>query len=117
VELNHTVYVLDATTIDLCLSVFPWAPFRFAKRQSNCTPCSICGARFDEVNLLDMLIPEPGAFYVMDRANQDFMRWASTGSFSSEKSRSLDSTDRTSSMEAQYQPAELARHTLMVDQK
>jgi hypothetical protein len=44
VELSETVYALDATTIDLCLSVFPWAPFRSTKQRSSCIPCSTCEA-------------------------------------------------------------------------
>src|SRR6266704_2624246 len=46
VELSETVYALDSTTIDLCLSVFPWARFRSAKAAVNCTRYSICAARF-----------------------------------------------------------------------
>jgi hypothetical protein len=46
VELDNAVYALDATTIDLCLSLFPWAPFRSAKAASNCIPCWICVATF-----------------------------------------------------------------------
>ncbi len=45
VELDQTVYALDATTVDLCLSVFPWAHFRSTKRRSRSTPCSICAGR------------------------------------------------------------------------
>jgi hypothetical protein len=85
VELNHTVYALDATTIDLCLSVFPWAPFRSAKaavklhtlldlRGAIPSFIHISDGKLHEVNVLDMLIPEPGAFYVMDRGYQDFVR-------------------------------------------
>src|SRR6202022_1402329 len=85
VELNHTVYALDATTIDLCLSVFPWAPFRSAKaavklhtlldlRGAIPSFIHISDGKLHEVNVLDMLIPEPGAFYVMDRGYPGLVR-------------------------------------------
>jgi hypothetical protein len=85
VDLNETVYALDATTIDLCLSVFPWASFRAAKaavklhtlldlRGSIPTFIHISDGKLHDVNVLDLLIPEPGAFYVMDRAYVDFKR-------------------------------------------
>ena len=85
VDLNETVYALDATTIDLCLSVFPWASFRSTKaavklhtlldlRGSIPTFIHISDGKLHDVNVLDLLIPEPGAFYVMDRAYVDFGR-------------------------------------------
>ena len=85
VDLNETVYALDATTIDLCLSVFPWASFRTTKaaiklhtlldlRGSIPTFIHISDGKLHDVNVLDLLIPEPGAFYVMDRAYLDFDR-------------------------------------------
>jgi len=85
VDLNETVYALDATTIDLCLSVFPWAAFRSTKaavklhtlldlRGSIPTFIYISDGKLHEVNVLDLLIPEPGAFYLMDRAYIDFQR-------------------------------------------
>ena len=85
VDLNETVYALDATTIDLCLSVFPWASFRLTKaavklhtlldlRGSIPTFIHISDGKLHDVNVLDLLIPEPGAFYVMDRAYVDFER-------------------------------------------
>jgi hypothetical protein len=84
-DLSETVYALDATTIDLCLSVFPWAPFRTAKaavklhtlldlRGNIPSFIHISDGKWHEVNVLDMLIPEPGAFYVMDRGYLDFER-------------------------------------------
>ncbi|MBI4041892.1 MAG: IS4 family transposase [Deltaproteobacteria bacterium] len=87
VELKETVYALDATTIDLCLSVFPWAPFRSTKaaiklhtlldlRGNIPSFIFISDGKFHEVNILDHLVPEPGAFYVMDRAYVDFERLA-----------------------------------------
>jgi hypothetical protein len=85
VDLQETVYALDTTTIDLCLSVFPWAPFRVAKaavklhtlldlRGNIPTFIHISHGKMHEVNVLDQLLPEPGAFYVMDRGFLDFQR-------------------------------------------
>jgi len=85
VELSNTVYALDATTIDLCLSVFPWAHFRSTKaairlhtlldlRGSIPSFIHISDGKLHEVNVLDLLIPEAGAFYVMDRGYTDFDR-------------------------------------------
>jgi hypothetical protein len=85
IELHNTVYALDATTIDLCLSLFPWAPFRSTKaavklhtlldlRGNIPTFIHISDGKTHEVNVLDMLIAEAGAFYVMDRGYLDFSR-------------------------------------------
>ena len=83
--LGETVFALDATTIDLCLSVFPWAHFRTTKGAVKMhTLLDLCGSipsfihisdgKLHDVNLLDRLIPEPGAIYLMDRAYLDFRR-------------------------------------------
>lgn len=85
VNLNETVYALDTTTIDLCLSVFPWAPFMASKaavklhtlldlRGNIPTFIHISDGKLHEVNILDELAPEPGAFYVMDRGFLDYAR-------------------------------------------
>ena len=85
VDLKDTVYALDATTINLCLSVFPWAPFRSTKaaiklhtlldlRGNIPSFIRISDGKWHEVNVLDELITEPGAFYVMDRGYIDFER-------------------------------------------
>jgi hypothetical protein len=85
VELDETVYALDASTIDLCLSLFPWAKFRKTKGAvklhtlldlRGCIPTfiSITDGKVHDVNILDQLIPEPGAFYIMDRGYLDFRR-------------------------------------------
>jgi len=85
VELDETVYALDASTIDLCLSLFPWARFRTTKgavklhtlldlRGSIPSFISITEGTVHDVNVLDELIPEPGAFYIMDRGYLDFER-------------------------------------------
>jgi Domain of unknown function (DUF4372)/Transposase DDE domain len=85
VELDNTVYALDSTTIDLCLTLFPWAPFRSAKaaiklhtlldlRGNIPSFIHISDGKWHDVNVLDLLIPEAGAFYVMDRGYLDFQR-------------------------------------------
>jgi len=85
VELDNTVYALDSTTIDLCLSLFPWARFRKRKgavklhtlldlRGNIPTFIEITDGKVHDVNILDNLIPEPGSFYIMDRGYIDFLR-------------------------------------------
>jgi len=85
VDLEQTVYALDSTTIDLCLNLFPWANFRQHKgavklhtlmdlRGSIPTFIEITDGLVHDVNILDVLVPEPGAFYVMDRGYLDFER-------------------------------------------
>ena len=85
VELADTVYALDSTTIDLCLSVSPWAPFRATKaavkmhtlldlRGAIPSFLHISDGKLHDVNVLDLLIPEAGAIYVMDRGYLDFER-------------------------------------------
>ena len=85
VELNQTVYALDSTTIELCLSLFPWAKFRWFEaaikihtllnlRGNIPSFVHITKAKVHDVNILDKLVPEPGAFYIMDRAYLDFRR-------------------------------------------
>jgi Domain of unknown function (DUF4372)/Transposase DDE domain len=84
-EINHTVYALDATTIDLCLKVFWWAPFRKKKaaiklhtlldlRGSIPTFIHITDGKVHDVNVLDIIQFEPDAFYVMDKGYLDFGR-------------------------------------------
>ena len=85
VDLSNTVYALDSTTIDLCLSVFPWAHFRSTKAAVKMHTqldlhgnipsfIHISNGKLHDVNVLDMLVPEAGAIYVMDRAYVDFAR-------------------------------------------
>ena len=85
IELDATVYALDATTIDLCLSLFDWAPFRTTKaavkmhtlldlRGSIPAFIHVSDGKMHEVNVLDILPVEAGAFYVMDRGYLDFAR-------------------------------------------
>src|SRR6266480_385170 len=85
VELNENLYALDSTTIDLCLSLFPWARFRRHKAAvkmhtlldlhgSIPTFIRITEGKTHDVNILDLIIPEAGSFYVMDRGYVDFER-------------------------------------------
>ncbi len=84
-ELDNTVYALDATTIDLCLSVFPWAHFQRTKaavklhtlldlRGNIPTFIHISDGKLHDAKVLDQLLPEAGAFYIMDRGYLDFAR-------------------------------------------
>ena len=84
-ELDQVAYAFDSTTIDLCLSLFPWARFRKKKAAikmhtllalRGSIPCFICvtDGKTHDVNILDDIPPEPGAFYIMDRAYTDFRR-------------------------------------------
>src|ERR1700722_7329332 len=85
VELEQTVYALDSTTIDLCLTLFPWARFRSTKaavklhtlldlRGNIPSFIHVSDGKLHDVHALDMLLPEPGAIYVMDRGYVDFAR-------------------------------------------
>jgi hypothetical protein len=84
-DLDATVYALDSSTIDLCMTLFPWAHFRRTKSAVKMhTLLNLCGnipeyiliteANVHDVNVLDHIIPLPGAYYVMDRAYLDFER-------------------------------------------
>jgi Domain of unknown function (DUF4372)/Transposase DDE domain len=108
VDLKDTVYAFDATTVDLCLSVFPWAPFQRSKgairlhtlldlRGNIPTFIHISDGRTGEVTVLDQLVPEAGAFYVMDRGFLDFRRlyrFHQAGSFFVTRSRSNTKAQR-----------------------
>ena len=85
VDLEQTLYALDSSTIDLCLSLFPWARFRKHKAAVKMhtlldlhgnipTFIRITEGKLHDVNILDEFLPEPGAFYVMDRGYIDFER-------------------------------------------
>ena len=85
VELSETVYAFDSTTIDLCLALFPWGKFRRHKsavklhtlldlRGSIPTNVYVTGGQVHDVNILDQLLPEAGAFYLLDRGYVDFAR-------------------------------------------
>ena len=84
-DLKNSVYALDSTTIDLCLSVFPWAHFRTTKtavkmhtlldlRGNIPSFIHVSDGKLHDVHALDLLLPEPGAIYVMDRGYVDFTR-------------------------------------------
>jgi len=84
-DLSNTVYALDSTTIDLCLTMFPWAPFRSTKaavkmhtlldlRGSIPSFIHVSDGKMHDVNVLDLMVPESAAIYVMDRAYVDFER-------------------------------------------
>jgi hypothetical protein len=109
VELEQTVYALDSTTIDLCLSLFPWAKFRRRKGAiklhtlldlRGSIPCFIhvSQGKMHDVTVLDQLPIEPGAFYVMDRGYVDFERLhrfaAGAAFFVTRGKRNLDCTRR-----------------------
>ena len=85
IDLDSTIYALDSTTIDLCLSLFPWARFRARKgavkmhtlldvRGSIPTFIEVTDGKVHDVNILDQILPEADSFYVMDRAYVDFER-------------------------------------------
>lgn len=85
VDLDNTVYAFDSSTVDLCFSLFSWAPFRRAKaavklhtlldRRGNMpTSLHISDGNLHDVNALDLLVLEAGAFYIMDRGYLDFRR-------------------------------------------
>jgi Domain of unknown function (DUF4372)/Transposase DDE domain len=85
IDLDQSLYALDSTTIDLCLALFPWAKFRKHKAAVKMhtlldlhgnipTFIRITDGKVHDVNLLDEIMPEPGAFYVMDRGYIDFQR-------------------------------------------
>jgi hypothetical protein len=110
VDLAQTVYALDSTTIDLCLSLFPWARFRRRKGAVKLhtlldlrgnIPCFIhvSHGKMHDVNILDQLPIEPGAFYVMDRGYVDFQRLyrftTAAAFFVTRGKRNLDCTRRT----------------------
>jgi hypothetical protein len=85
IDLDQSLYALDSTTIDLCLSLFPWAKFRKNKAAVKMhtlldlhgnipTFIRITDGKVHDVNILDEIMPEPGSFYVMDRGYIDFQR-------------------------------------------
>jgi IS4 transposase len=109
--LDRTAYVLDSTTIDLCLTLFPWAPFRRRKAAVKLhtlldlrgnIPCfvRVSHGKTHDVNVLDELPVEPGAFYIMDKAYTDFGRLyrlhQNAAFFVTRAKRNLDATRRAS---------------------
>src|SRR5208283_3016300 len=129
VDLAQTVYALDATTIDLCLSLFPWAPFRSTKaavrlhtlldlRGNIPTFIHISDGRTHEINVLDMLIAEAGAFYVMDRGYLDFSRLFAlhqTGAFFVTRAKRGMNAHRIYSMPADRDTGVICDQRIMLD--
>ena len=111
VDVAQTVYAFDSTTIDLCMSLFPWARYTRAQhamklhtlldlRGNIPTFIRITPARLHDINVLDDLTPEAGAFYVMDRGYVDFerlYRWTLAGSFFVTRARKNFRFDRVES--------------------
>jgi hypothetical protein len=95
VDLDNTIYALDSTIIDLCMSLFPWAQYKSTQHAAKMHTLldlrgnipvfiRITPAKVHDVNVLDQLVPEPGAFYVMDRGYLDYerlYRWTLAGAF------------------------------------
>mgnify|MGYP001562883979 CR=1 FL=1 len=129
IELQNTVYALDATTIDLCLSLFPWAPFRSTKaavrlhtlldlRGNIPTFIHISDGRTHEINVLDMLIAEAGAFYVMDRGYLDFSRLFAlhqAGAFFVTRAKRGMNAHRVYSMQADRDTGIICDQRIMLD--
>jgi len=129
IELHNTVYALDATTIGLCLSLFPWAPFRSTKaavrlhtlldlRSKIPTFIHISDGRTHEINVLDMLIAEAGAFYVMDRGYLDFSRLFAlhqTGAFFVTRAKRGMNAHRIYSMPADRDTGVICDQRIMLD--
>jgi len=127
VDLNETVYALDTTTIDLCLSVFPWAPFMATKaavklhtlldlRGNIPSFIHISDGKLHEVNILDQLLPEPGAFYVMDRGFLDYARlyrFHEAGSFFVTRAKSNSQTRRRYSRPVDRTTGLVCDHTVV----
>jgi len=129
VELTNTVYALDATTIDLCLTMFPWAPFRSTKaavklhtlldlRGSIPTFIHISDGKLHDVNVLDLIIIEAGAFYIMDRGYLDFKRLyaldQARGFFVTRAKRNLDAR-RLSSAPVDRSTGLISDQTIMLN--
>ncbi len=124
-----TVYALDSSTIDLCLSVFAWAPFRSTKaavklhtlldlRGNIPSFIHISDGKMHDVNILDHLTPEPGAFYVMDRGYVDFTRLArldEAGSFFVTRAKSNMKARRRYSRPVDRSTGLICDQTIMLD--
>jgi hypothetical protein len=128
VDLSETVYALDATTIDLCLSLFPWAPFMSSKaavklhtlldlRGNIPAFIHVSDGKVHEVNILDQLIPEAGAFYVVDRGFLDYTRlyrFHQAGSFFVTRARANTSTRRRYSHPVDRSTGLVCDHTVVL---
>jgi len=128
VDLKETVYALDSTTIDLCLTLFPWAPFRSTKaaiklhtlldlRGNIPAFIHISDGKLHEVNILDQLLPEAGAFYVMDRGFLDYARlyrFHQAGSFFVTRARANSPTLRRYSHPVDRATGLICDHTVVL---
>jgi transposase len=128
-DLANSVYALDSTTIDLCMSVFPWAHFRSTKsavkmhtlldlRGNIPSFIHISDGKLHDVHALDMLIPEPGAIYVMDRGYIDFARLYTlhqTGAFFVTRAKSNLNAHRVYSAPTDRTTGVIADQTIALD--
>jgi transposase len=128
-DLKNTVYALDSTTIDLCLSVFPWAHFRSTKsavkmhtlldlRGNIPSFIHISEGKLHDVHALDLLIPEPGAIYVMDRGYMDFGRLRAlheAGAFFVTRAKSNLKAHRVYSASSERTAGVIADQTIALD--
>ena len=128
-DLDSTVYALDSTTIDLCLSLFPWAHFRSTKsavkmhtlldlRGNIPSFIHISNGKMHDVNVLDMLAPEAGAIYVMDRGYVDFARLYElhqAGAFFVTRAKSNLKTHRVYSAATDRTTGVIADQTIVLD--
>src|SRR5215475_9887755 len=129
VELANTVYALDSTTIDLCLSVFPWARFRSTKaavkmhtlldlRGNIPSFIHVSDGKLHDVHALDLLVPDPGAIYVMDRGYVDFHRLYAlhqTGAFFVTQAKSNIHAHRVYSAPADREAGVICDQTIALD--
>ena len=129
IDLTNTVYALDSTTIDLCLSVFPWANFRSTKaavkmhtlldlRGNIPSFIHISDGKLHDVHALDMLLPEPGAIYVMDRGYMDFARLYvlhQAGAFFVTRAKSNLDAHRVYSAQADKSAGVICDQTIVLD--
>jgi Domain of unknown function (DUF4372)/Transposase DDE domain len=129
VDLTNAVYALDSTTIDLCMSVFPWAHFRSTKsavkmhtlldlRGNIPSFIHISNGKLHDVHALDMLLPEPGAIYVMDRGYIDFARLHTlqqAGAFFVTRAKSNLSSHRVYSAPTDRTTGVIADQTIALD--
>jgi len=129
VDLTNTVYALDSTTIDLCLSVFPWARFRSTKaavkmhtlldlRGNIPSFIHVSDGKLHDVHALDLLVPDPGAIYVMDRGYVDFHRLYAlhqTGAFFVTRAKSNIHAHRVYSAPADREAGVICDQTIALD--
>ena len=127
-DLNNTVYALDSTTIDLCLSLFPWAHFRSTKaavkmhtlldlRGNIPSFIHISDGKLHDVHALDMIVPEAGAIYVMDRGYIDFAQYGlhQAGAFFVTRAKSNLNAHRVYSASTDRTGGVIADQTIALD--